>query len=365
MIPIRPNIANLPPYLAGKKEPGKIKLASNENPLGPSPRAIEAARLHLDSMQLYPDGAAAQLTASLARHHQLPENWLIGGNGSDEVLMMAAATFLGPGDAVIIADHTFSEYRTVSRIFSAEIVEVPLESGYWNLEAVLAAVGPKTRIVFLCSPNNPTGTIIGANTLDLFLSRVPPQTLVVLDEAYAEFVDSPDQPDSRQLVRRYANLLVTRTFSKLYGLAGFRVGYGFAQPELIGALQRVRPPFNINTAGQSAAAAALDDNDFIRKSLKTNREGRAWLEAELHRLGLAFLPSQANFICIETGRDAQAMYRAIANGGVTIRALTSFGLPTCIRITVGTETQNRLVVQALAQALESVPVADQLPRYLA
>jgi histidinol-phosphate aminotransferase len=365
MIPIRPNVADLPPYAAGKKEPGKLKLASNENPLGPSPRAIEAARLHLESMQLYPDGASGQLTAALARHHQLPENWFIAGNGSDEVLMMAAATFLCPGDEVVIADHTFSEYRTVSRIFEAAVKAVPLERGAWNMNAVQAAMGPKTRIVFLCSPNNPTGTIIPGRALEAFLERVPPQVLVVLDEAYAEFMDSPEAVDSRQLVRRHANLLVTRTFSKLYGLAGFRVGYGYGQPELVGAIQRVRPPFNVNTAGQSAAAAALDDNEFIKKSLKGNREGRDWLTAEIGKLGLACLPSQANFICIETRRDAQAMYRAIASGGVTIRALTSFGLPTCIRVTVGTETQNRLFIGALSAALAAVPAADSLEGYLA
>jgi histidinol-phosphate aminotransferase len=315
-------------------------------------------------MHLYPDGASAQLISTLARHHQLPENWFIAGNGSDEVLMMAAATFLNPGDQVVIADHTFSEYRTVSRIFNAELVEVALKRGMWDMDAVLAAVGSRTRMVILCSPNNPTGTIVAGADLERFLMKIPPQVLVLLDEAYAEFVETAESADSRQLARRFANLLVTRTFSKLYGLAGFRVGYGFAQADIISAMQRVRPPFNINVAAQSAAAAALDDTDFVRKSLKSNREGRIWLSEEIQKIGLDCLPSHANFLCVETRRDAQAMYRAIAEGGVTIRALTSFGLPTCIRITVGTETQNRMVLRALAQALESVPLADHLPPYL-
>jgi histidinol-phosphate aminotransferase len=263
-----------------------------------------------------------------------------------------------------MADHTFSEYRTVTRIFDAVPVPVALKGGYWDPGAVLAAVTPRTRLVFLCSPNNPTGTIITSGDLETILARLPRQALVVLDEAYADFVEDPAYPDSRQLVRRHANLLVTRTFSKLYGLAGFRIGFGFGQAELVAALQRVRPPFNTNTIAQSAGSAALEDADFVRQSLKTNREGRAWMQAELERLGLRYLPSQANFICIETRRDAQAMFTAISERGVTIRPLTSFGLPTCIRITVGTETQNRMVVNALQSALEAVPPTTAHHPYL-
>jgi len=364
MIAIRPNISELPPYQAGRKEPGKIKLASNENPHGPSPRAIEAARLHLDSMHLYPDGAASQLVNAIARHHSLPEGWIIPGNGSDEILMLAAATFLLPGDEVIIADHTFSVYETVSRIFDATVKTVALKAGFWDTAALKEAISPKTKIIFLCSPNNPTGTVISSAELENFLRQVPPHTLVLLDEAYAEFSDSPDFPDSRMLVHQYANLLVTRTFSKLYGLAGFRIGYGFGQAELIAALQRVRPPFSTSSLAQAAGCAALEDGEFIKLSLKTNLEGRAWLSGEISKLGLKQLPSQANFICVETRRDAQAMFRAISDGGVTIRPLTSFGLPSCIRISVGTAGQNRLLVEALAAALGQVPEAVSQGIYL-
>lgn len=355
MVPTRPEIAALKPYVPGKLEPGKLKLASNENPLGASPRALEALRLAGQSVQLYPEDNAPQLVHALARRHQLEPAWLVAGNGSDEVLQMAAAAFLRPGDEALVAEHTFSVYTAVSLLFGARIKTVPMVDGANDLDAFAAAVGPRTRVVFICSPNNPTGTIVDGDALARFMAALPPQVLVVLDEAYAEFADAPNFQDSRALIRRHANLLVTRTFSKLYGLAGLRVGYGMAQPELAASLQRVRPPFNVNLLAAAAAAAALEDHDFVKRSLETNRAGRRQLEAGIAALGLRFLPTQSNFICIETGRDSLAMYDAICAGGVTIRPLKSFGLPGSIRVTVGTETQNNVFLSALEAALERVP----------
>lgn len=354
MLSFRPEISELKPYVPGILEPGKIKLASNENPLGPSPRAIEAIKVHVASAQLYPDDNAPQLRRALARHWQFDENWFIPGNGSDEILQLAAATFMRTGEEALVANHTFSVYSAVTLLYGGVITRVPLVNGCFDLDQFAAAISAKTRIIFLCSPNNPTGTIIHQKDLERFLAAVPSRILVVLDEAYAEFVVDPEYQNARTLVHRFPNLLVTRTFSKLYGLAGLRIGYGLGQADLINKLQRTRPPFNVNNFAMAAAVAALDDQDFIKHSLLVCHSGRSHIQTALAELGLDFYPSQSNFICMETKRDAQAMYDAISAQGITIRPLTSFGLPTSIRVSIGTAQQNQLFIAALKNALHTV-----------
>jgi histidinol-phosphate aminotransferase len=336
MLEPRATIAAMKAYVPGILVPGKIKLASNENPLGPSPLAIEAVREYIGSSQLYPDGSATKVREALAEHYNIPVVRLIVGNGSDEILILATSSFINPGEEVIIADHTFSEYAYSSKLFDARVKIVALDNGCFDLEAIRAAINAYTRMIFLCSPNNPTGTTIPKKTLETFLSSLSEDILVVLDQAYGEYATEPDFPDPVELVERFPRLLVVRTYSKIYGLAGLRVGYGLANETVVATMQKARSAFSVNALAQVAAVAALKDGDFVKQSRDLNRTGKNYLETELGKMGIAFYLTQANFICIETRRDAQAMYRAILEGGGTIRALTSFGLPSCIRLTIST-----------------------------
>lgn len=351
----RPAVQHIPPYAPGLRLPGKIKMASNENPLGPSPAALAALAGHAAELNLYPDGSARPLCEAIARHRGLEPGQVIVGNGSDEVIFFAAATFLNPGDQILIADHTFSEYRFSATIMDGTVQVVPLRHGAFDLEAFLAALSPRTRIIFLCSPNNPTGTIIPQADLAAFLDRLPPEVLVLVDQAYAEFADNPAYGDVPALIGRYPNLLVTRTFSKLYGLAGLRLGYGLGPAGLISQMMRIKPPFNTSLAAQAAGLAALEDRDFVDRSLALNREGRAWIQAGLDRLGLPYYPSQANFVCLDTLRDGRQVFEHILEQGIIVRPCGSFGLPSCIRISVGTMEQNRRFMTLLEQALAAIP----------
>lgn len=355
MLEPRASIAAMKAYVPGILVPGKIKLASNENPLGPSPLATAAIREYLGSAQLYPDGSATKVREALAHHYGIAAAQVIVGNGSDEVLTLATSTFINPGEEVIIADHTFSEYAYSSRLFDATVKIVALDRGCFDLNAIAAAITPKTRMIFLCSPNNPTGTTIPASELRAFLDSLSDGILVVLDQAYSEYATEADFPDPVALIAKYPRLLVARTFSKIYGLAGLRVGYGLANEALVAAMQKARSAFSVNALAQIGAVAALEDKEFVAQSKNMNREGKVYLESALDAMGIAYYPTQANFICIETRRDAQAMYKAILDGGVTIRALTSFGLPSCIRLTIGTREQNDLFLTAFKQALTLVP----------
>ena len=355
MLEARASIAAMKAYVPGVLVPGKIKLASNENPLGPSPLAMEAVRSALSTAQIYPDGSATGVREAIARHYGIGSARVIVGNGSDEILTLATSSFINPGENVIIADHTFSEYAYSSRLFDAHVKVVALKDGFFDLEAIFAAIDAKTRMVFLCSPNNPTGTTISRTELVNFLDKVPPTLLVVLDQAYAEYATEPGFPDPIDLIGSYPRLLVCRTFSKVYGLAGLRLGYGLANEDVISTMQKARSAFSVNGLAQVAGIAALQDRSFVKRSLEMNAVGKAFLETELAHAEVPFYTTQANFICIETARDAQAMYRSILEGGITIRALNSFGLPSCIRLTIGTEEQNRLFLQAFKTALKLVP----------
>jgi histidinol-phosphate aminotransferase len=315
---------------------------------------METLRECISRTHLYPDNACAGLREALAVKHGLaPEN-IVVGNGSDEIMMLAAAAYINPGDTAVTARETFSNYTFVTRLFDGEMNRAPLCKGFFDLDALDALVkhaAPGPRLVFLCNPNNPTGTYFGHSALENFLKKMPPETLVVSDEAYADFAEAPDFPDSLSLLPAYPNLLIMKTFSKLYGLAGLRIGYGIAHEDVAADLLKAKISFSANLPALAAAQAALEDREFVEKSLAVNREGKAWLCAEFDRLGLPYYPSQANFICIDTGRDSRDMERRIMELGVTIRPLASFGMPHSLRVTIGTREQNRLFINCLEKAL--------------
>lgn len=332
------------PYVPGKKRPGAVKLSSNENPLGPSPKALEAAQSVLEGLHIYPDGGATELREALARKHGISAEQVVLGNGSDEVLTLAAAALIEPGDETVTAAHTFSQYAFATRLYGGRVIRAQMTDGTFDLEAIEGKLTERTRIVFLCNPNNPTGTYISADRLRRFLARIPEDILVVIDEAYADYVTAGDFPQSEELVEEYDNTLVLRTFSKIYGIAGLRVGYGFGPEELISMLGRARQPFNANSVGQAAALAALTDEKHRIASVDLNRVSLAYMEGALEERRLPYFPSQANFLCVDLGRDVEPVYQDLARGGITVRALHSFGLPTMLRITLGpVEVMERLM----------------------
>ena len=353
---LREDLRDLKPYLAGKLKPGALKLASNENPLGPSPKALEALASAVPSLHIYPDGGASALREALADRLGVSVDQLLLGNGSDEVLTLVAAAYIRPGDHAVTAVVTFSEYNFAVRLFGGVMDFAPLRDGAFDLDAIAARITSKTRLVFLCNPNNPTGAHFSLAALERFFAVVPPTVLVVLDEAYCHYVEAPDYPDSVGLLNRHSNLVVLRTFSKIYGLAALRVGYAVASTEIIGHLAVVKQPFNVGTLGQVAARAALADGDFYDRSRAVNRQGKAFWQSELTKRGLFYYPTEANFIAVRVGRDAQKVFATMADAGVTIRPLTSFGLMDWIRITIGTGEQNELCLGALDTALDTVPL---------
>ncbi len=357
---IRSTILRIEPYVPGKpieevqRELGiddVIKLASNENPLGPSPRGVKALQEAARRIHIYPDSNSYYLKEALSKHLGVAPEQLILGNGSDEILRMLGETFLIPEDEVIVSEHTFSGYQFVARLMGAQDVVVPMKDYTFDLEAMAQAVSPKTKMVFICNPNNPTGTFVGVEELERFLDAVPPRVLVVMDEAYYEYVDDPAYPDTVAMLPSRKNLVVLRTFSKIYGLAGLRVGYGIGDPEVIAAINRVREPFNVNSLAQAAALAALTDEEFLEESRAVNRAGKAFLYQEFERLGLSYLPSESNFILVNVGMDSRKFMGAMLKRGVIIRAGDSFGLPGFIRVTVGREQDNRRFIDALIDVL--------------
>ncbi|MGG1313451.1 MULTISPECIES: histidinol-phosphate transaminase [Cohnella] len=360
----KPNIVHLPVYQPGKpieevkRELGLtevIKLASNENPFGCSPAAVEAIQNELGQISIYPDGAAVELTEALAKHLGVGTDQLIFGAGSDEVILMIARAFLLPGEETIAADQTFPQYKHNVEIENGVYVEVPLKDGTHDLKGMLEKVNPKTKIVWICNPNNPTGTIVTHDEVEWFLSNVPPSVMVVLDEAYCEYVDDPSFPDGIALLKKYPNLVLLRTFSKIYGLASLRIGYGIGRPEVIRSINQVREPFNTSRFGQAAALAALRDQAFIDRCRKANREGLAYLRAEFDRLGLSAFPAYGNFIMVDVQRPAQDVFEALLRKGIIVRA-GHRKYPTHIRVTVGSAEQNAKFIGALESVLQEIAV---------
>jgi histidinol-phosphate aminotransferase len=342
----QPHLLNQPVYQPGKPiaqvarefglDPAGVdKLASNENPLGPSPKALAAAAAALQEMNLYPDGSCWDLTGKLAGRLQVGRDQLVFGNGSNEVLELAAHVFLGSGTEAVMGVHGFVVYKLATLLMGAKPIEVAMPDFRHDLAAMRAAVTPRTRVVFIASPNNPTGTAHTEAELVAFARSLPEDVLFVLDEAYAEYQDRA--PDLRPLITEGLPVLCTRTFSKIYGLAGLRVGYGYTRPDIAALLHRARAPFNINSVAQAAAVAALDDADFVRRSRETNRAGLKQLVVGFRELGLEYVPSAANFVFVRVPDAAQA-FDFLQQRGTIIRP---FGhLPDHVRITVGTAGQN-------------------------
>lgn len=362
-------VRGLAPYEPGKPigelareyglDPGDIiKLASNENPLGSSPRALDAARDALDGVYRYPDGGATELRARLAERHGVEPTAITPGNGSNDVLDMIARTFLGPGRNAVFSRHAFAVYPIATRAAGAEArVADAHAAGHpdapygHDLDAMAACMDADTRVVFIANPNNPTGTRVARDPLAAFLEALPDHVIAVVDEAYAEYVQEADHPDASEWLERYPNLVVTRTFSKIHGLAGLRCGYAVSSPAIAELLNRVRHPFNVNSTALAAAAAALDDDAFVTESVAMNRKGLAQLEEGLRALGLAPIPSVANFVSVDIGRPGVEVFEALLARGVIVRPVAGYELPNHLRITVGTAFENRRVLEALGEVL--------------
>jgi histidinol-phosphate aminotransferase len=330
-------------------DPGDIiKLASNENPLGPSPRAVKAIRAALESAQLYPDGGGFYLRDALAVKLDFARENIILGNGSNEVIEFLAHAFLSPGDEIVTFEHAFIAYKIIATLFGARTIEARAPDFQPDLNAVLEGITPKTRIVFIANPNNPTGALISQNKIDNFMSRVPENIIVVFDEAYFEFLDRP--PDMLQYIRNGRNIVVLRTFSKIHGLASLRVGYGVAPRELVEVLQKTRQPFNVNGLAQTGALAALNDDAHQRKTKKTVDAGRVYLQKQFAEMKLDFVPGTANFVMVNVGNGA-AIFKKLLARKIIVRPLKGYNLPEWIRITVGTMEQNKKCIAVLKQVL--------------
>jgi histidinol-phosphate aminotransferase len=348
-------IRELVPYAPGKpieeveREFGiarSIKLASNENPLGPSPLALQAVREKLAQLHLYPDGDCFYLRGALAEKLSVTPEELIFGNGSNELIELAVRTFMRPGDEAVMARQAFVVYQLVVQANGGIVRAVPLANFTHDLTAIARAITAKTRIVFLANPNNPTGTIYRKPEWDDFLECIPPGVLLIVDEAYFEYVEDSEYPDSLRYHEDGRAILTLRTFSKLYGLAGLRIGYGIARKEIADLMQRVRQPFNVNAPAQWAALAALEDRDHVRRSLEANRQGMEFLTNEIAALGLEQVPSCANFILVRVGNGAEVFQQLLARG-VIVRPMAVYEFPEYVRVTVGTAEENRLFIEAL------------------
>jgi len=358
---VKEHILDLKPYVPGKpieevkRELGLtevLKLASNENALGPSPKAVQALQEAAATVGLYPDGSCSALKQALAAHWNLEPEQIIIGNGSDELIQFIGLTFLAPGDEVIQADPSFVRYEAAAILNQAKCLKVPLRNFTSDLEAMAARLTPRTKLIFVANPNNPTGTMNTRDEVERLLDRVPDHALVVLDEAYYEYVDDPDYPDSLQYVREGRNVIVLRTFSKIYALAGLRVGYGLARPDLIGYLNQVREPFNVNSLAQVAALASLQDPEQVERARRMNREGKEQLYRAFTELGLPYVPSQANFVLVDVKRDSRQVFAALLRRGVIVRTGDIFGLPTHLRVTVGKPEENERFIAALREVLQ-------------
>ena len=321
-----------------------IKLASNENPLGPCPKAIKAMRAALSNAHLYPDGSGFYLRKAVAAKLGLaPENVILG-NGSNEVIEFLGHAFLNPGDDVIIFQYAFIVYKLLATAFAARTIELATPNFQQDLGATLDAITPKTRLIFIPNPNNPTGTLISQPAIDSFMSRVPRNIVIVFDEAYFEFLDDP--PDTLQYIREGRNVVVLRTFSKIHGLAGLRIGYGIAAADLVEILHKTRQPFNVNSIAQAGALAALEDDAHLRETKRVIDEGRAYLQEQFAEMQIPFVPAVANFVMVNVG-DGRVVFERLVRRKIIVRPLKGYGLPEWVRITVGTMEENKKLIAAL------------------
>lgn len=332
-----------------------VKLASNENPLGPSPAARQAMIETLERAHFYPDGGGYYLRQAIAERLDLNMDNVILGNGSNEIIEFIGHAYLQPGDEIVVAKHSFAVYRLMAQLFGAKVIEVSDPDFVADLDAMLAAITPRTKELFLANPNNPTGTMVYQEAIDRLMDRVPDHVMVVFDEAYYEFLDEP--PDVLKYVRAGRNMVVLRTFSKIQGLANLRIGYGLAAPEVIEILQKARQPFNANGIAQAGALAGLGDSEHMEATKRVTHEGRTFLEAEFVGMGLEFVPSQANFVLVRVG-DGKKVFDALLRRGIIIRDMGSYGLPDWLRVSVGTMAQNKVFIAALRQ-LDQEGVLDR------
>ncbi|RMH07515.1 MAG: histidinol-phosphate transaminase [Nitrospirae bacterium] len=358
---VHPNVAKLVPYSPGKpleeleRELGirdAVKLASNENPLGPSPKALAALRHPLKTVHRYPDGAAYQLTRVLADRWKVEPSQVIVGSGSDEVISLLVKAFLAPGDEAVMADHTFVMYKLYVTGSHGVPVEVPLSNWRHDLPAMAKAVTDRTRLLFVCNPNNPTGTMVTAEEVQALMASLPDQVIVVFDEAYYEYVRDPRYPDTLEFVRQRRPVVVLRTFSKIYGLAGLRIGYGISTPEIVDYLHRVRSPFNTSVVAQQAALAALEDEEHVVTSRGINEAEMELMTEALQEIGVSPLPSQANFLYFDTLRDGRQVFDALLREGVIVRHI----IGSRIRVTIGQPEENQRFLQALRRVFHRLPV---------
>jgi histidinol-phosphate aminotransferase len=355
-----PGVQKLHPYLPGKptdelqRELGLsqiVKLASNENPLGLSDKVKAAICAELEEGCRYPDGNGFVLKQALVDALGVSMDQVTLGNGSNDVLELIGRAFLTPEQEVIFSQHAFAVYPIVTQAIGASAVVTPAKNWGHDLDAMAEAIGDNTRLIFIANPNNPTGTWLTKSELTAFLDRVPEQVLVVLDEAYTEYVDEAEFPSGVELLPSYPNLIVTRTFSKAYGLASLRVGYSLSNPAIADLLNRVRQPFNVNSYALAGAAAALSDGEYLARSVEVNRQGMAQLEQGFSALGLGFIPSVGNFICVDLGQPAGPIYQALLHKGVIVRPVANYQMPNHLRISIGLESENRFFLDALKEVL--------------
>src|SRR5512143_3059377 len=358
MIPVSENIKSISPYVPGKPIEelerelgitGSIKLASNENPLGPSPKAVAAVKKTLEGLNRYPDGSGFYLSEALAKKYEVALSQVILGNGSNELIELAVLTFVQPGDEVVSADPSFVVYKMITQAAGGTNVVVPCKDLRHDLDAMAERITARTRIVFIANPNNPTGTMNTRAEMDRFMGRVPDHVVVAVDEAYYEYVTHAEYPDSLDYLKEGKNVLALRTFSKIYGLAGLRIGYGITKPEIAEFMNKVRQPFNTNSLAQAAALAALSDRKHVEKSIAINNEGKQYLYQSFQRLGVQYIPTEANFILFETAIDAKDVYAALLKQGVIIRPMGGKRL----RVTIGLPEENKRFVAELEKIVKA------------
>jgi len=351
----RKGILKMTSYIPGKsieeveKEYGRkrwVKLASNENLLGPSPKALAAIRREIAHSHFYPEGPCSLLKKALAKKFSLPEACVDISNGADNLILMIANAFVNEGDEVVMADPTFPVYTNTTQIMGGRPVKVRLKNDTHDLKGMLSRVNRRTKLIFICNPNNPTGTIVSQQSFDQFLTGLPDRVIVILDEAYGDFVEDPSSPDGLNYIRK-GKVILLRTFSKLYGLAGLRIGYALGREDLIHCLDQVRDPFPVNRLAQVAGVAALEDERHARQSIQMVCEGRRYLYRELGQLGIPHVPSQANFVFIDFKRDSQKVFQLLLREGIIIRPGRVWGYPTFARVTVGRMEDNRRFIKAL------------------
>ena len=353
-------VAKLHPYLPGKPvdelarelglDPDSIvKLASNENPLGPSPKVKAAIEAELSELTRYPDGNGFELKQALSDTFGLQASQITLGNGSNDVLDLIARTFLQSGTNAVFSQYAFAVYPISTQAVGADLNIVPAKDYGHDLDAMANAINDQTRVVFLANPNNPTGTMFGSEEFQDFMAQVPDHVVVVLDEAYSEYVSDADYPDGLELLGQYSNLIVTRTFSKAYGLAALRVGWSASAPEIADLLNRVRQPFNVDSFALAAAKAALADKDYLERSKLVNDQGMAQMISALESEGLAYIPSKGNFITVDFGRDAAPINQAFLEAGVILRPVANYGMPTFLRVSIGTQEENQRFIDVLKE----------------